>query len=35
MGIFIAIISLLAFEIGLCLFLFIKKTTTFRKRVGE
>lgn len=30
MGIFIAIMSLLAFEIGLCLFLFIKKTTSIR-----
>jgi len=32
MGIFIAITSLLAFEIGLCLFLFIKKTTAFENK---
>lgn len=31
MGIFIAITSLLAFEIGLCLFLFFKKTAAFGK----
>lgn len=30
MGIIIAIASLLAFEIGLCLFLFFKKSASFR-----
>lgn len=30
MGIFIAITSLLAFEIGFCLFLFFKKTASYK-----
>lgn len=31
MGIFIAIVSLLVFEIGLCLFLFFKKSAAYRR----